>query len=246
MKKILNLIKYWLKLVPSWKDCKYASCWDGGNAQRRMMNILSPNFTDTKFKDYMEWMKSRGCNTAHVILMNNHDGEGAGYTALDNPSLTKSRIKKLFTNGFAIVPWIITDDSSVYAKWLFSDPEKYIKSFKDIGVFDYASYVVAGLEMDEYGNASQWSSVIAAIKKYCPGMKIGVHHTSGKYTFAGLGDIVLDQLDPSNANKTTITNSINKIKALGNEAVGFEYSRHASRDLANYALNAGAFSVGNW
>ena len=49
MNKLIRRIKYWLKIVPSWKDCVHASCWDGSNAQRRMMNILSPKMSDETF-----------------------------------------------------------------------------------------------------------------------------------------------------------------------------------------------------
>lgn len=246
MNKLIRRIKYWLKIIPKWKECVHASCWDGTNAQRRMMNILSPKFTDGKFDEYVKWMKGRGCDTAHVFLMNGGDGEGAGYTAVDNAKLTQKRIKKLFVEGFAIVPWIIADDSSAYAKQLFANPGAFMAAFRSAGIFDYASYVVAGLEMDEYGNASQWGSVVDAIRKYAPGKKIGVHHTSGKYTFAAYGDIVLDQLDPGRSSKSAITASIKKIIAMGKAAVGFEYERHADRTKAQWALDAGAFSVGNW
>lgn len=246
MKKLIALIKYWLKLVPKWKDCKYASCWDGNNAERRMMNILSPHFPEQKFKEYVSWMEGRDCDTAHVFFMNGHDGEGAGYTALDNVKLSKERIKYLRLHGFAVVPWIIADDSGAYAKALFANPETYVKGFAKAGLFDHASYIVLGLEMDEYGNATQWGNLLTAVKKYVPDLKIGVHHTSNKFTFAAYGDIVLDQLDPKSANVNTITNNIKKILGMGKQAVGFEYSRHADRNLAQAALNAGAFGCGNW
>lgn len=246
MAKLLNLLKYWLGIVPKWDRCAHASCWDGMNAQRRMMNILSPKFDDAKFKEYVHWMEGRGCDTAHVILMNGADGEGSGYTALDNPKLTEKRVKYLRKRGFAVVPWIITDDSRAYAKQLFADPERYVKAFAAIGLFKEASFVVLGLEMDEYGTAAQWASVKAALQAYAPKLKTGVHHTGGKYVFAGLGDIVLDQLEPPKATPATVAASIGRIRAMGKAAVGFEYSRHPDRALAQAALDAGAFGVGNW
>lgn len=256
MKKLFAKIRNWIRKilgkvapemsVPSWKECVHASCWDGSNAQRRMMNMLSPKFSDGKFKEYLDWMKGRGCDTAHVFLMNGGDGEGAGYTAVDNVGLTIKRLKQFRSAGFAVVPWIIADDSSAYAKKLFANPEQFIAAFDAAEIFKYASMVVLGLEMDEYGNAAQWNSVRKAIKNHCPKMKLGVHHTSGKYTFANLGDVVFDQLDPKAATKSAITASIKKIRSMGKEAVGFEYARQADRKKAQWALDAGAFGVGNW
>lgn len=246
MSKIINWLKYILKIVPKYTKCVHASCWEGSNAQQRMMNILSPHFSDSKFKEYIKWMKGRKCDTAHVILMNGGDGEGAGYTVLDNPSLARKRIKALRLEGFAVVPWLITDDSSALAKQLFNDPTWWVRKFKDAGMFDHASYVVLGLEMNEYGGAFEWTHVQSAVKLYLKGMKIGVHHTSGKYTYASYGDIVMDQLEPSRATPETVKASISKIIGMGKKAVGFEYARHPSRELSQAALDAGAIGVGNW
>lgn len=246
MKKLKNLIMYWLGIVPRWDRCTKASCWDGSNAQRRMMNILSPKFGDAKFKEYVKWMEDRGCNTAHVFYANRGDGEGAGYYATFNTKLSKRRIKYLRTRGFAVVPWLMADDSRDYAKAMFAHPGAYVKDFADKGLFDHASFVCLGLEMDEYGSAAEWAGVAAAVHTYCPKMKIATHHTSGKLSFAGLGEIVCDQLAPKDATPEKIRQSINRIRAMGKAAVGFEYERHPDRTKAQAAIDAGAFSVGNW
>ena len=246
MKKLIQRIKYWLGIVPKWDKCVHASCWDGANAQRRMMNILSPKFTDSKFREYVRWMENRGCDTAHVIFQNGGDGEGAGYSVLDNPGLSRKRIKYLRLHGFAVVAWLTTDDSAAYNREMLRNPSEYVSKLKDEGLFDHCSIVVLGLEMNEYGGPAEWLGVECAVRSNLPKMKVGVHHTSGKLMFSGLGDIVFDQLEPSKANKNTIAASIAKIRALGKEAVGFEYSRHPDRELAQAALDAGAFGVGNW
>ena len=246
IKKLVSEIKYWLKIVPEWKECVHASCWDGSNAQRRMMNIMSPKFSDSKFKDYVKWMEDRGCDTAHVFYINGGDGEGAGYSVLDDVDLSEKRVKYLRLHGFAVVPWLMADDSTAYAKKLFANPDQFVNAMKNAGLFDHASYVVAGLEMNEYGSASEWGKVVASIRKILPKMKVGVHHTDGNYSFAGLGDIVLDQMDPKKATTSAVSSSVKKVLAMGKPCVGFEYARHAKRDVAEAALKAGAFSVGNW
>lgn len=244
--KILNYIRYWLKMPRAWKDCTKASCWDGTNAQRRMMNILSPFFDDAKFKEYVAWMEKRGCNTAHVFYANHHDGEGGGYYAIDNVKLTQKRIKYLRLHGFGVVPWLMADDSNDYARYMFNTADAYVKGLKDAGLFDHASFVCLGLEMDEYGGTNDWIKVHNAVRKHCPKLKIAVHHTSGRLTFAGLGSIICDQLEPKAATAGAIASSIQRITAMGKAAIGFEYERHADRDKANAAFSAGAFSVGNW
>ena len=244
--KILNYIRYWLKMPRPWKDCTKASCWDGTNAQRRMMNILSPHFTDAKFREYVKWMESRGCNTAHVFYANHHDGEGGGYYATDNVKLTQRRIKYLRLHGFGVVPWLMADDSNDYARAMFNNADAYVRGIKDAGLFDHASFVCLGLEMNEYGGKNDWIKVHNAVTKYCPKMKIATHHTSGRLTFAGLGQIVCDQMDPKQATAGAIAASIQRILAMGKEAIGFEYERHADRTKAQNAFSAGAFSVGNW
>lgn len=242
---VINYIKYWLKIVPKWKECTKASCWTGTNAKHRLMNMLSPYMSNDHFKEHLKWMKKRGCNTAHLILLNKNDGECAGYNAADNAKLTKKRIKKLRLAGMAIVPWLVTDDSSAWARQLFADPDKYIKAWEKAGIFDYASYVCLGLEMDEYGSAKDWEKVHNALKRVWKG-KIAVHHTSGKYPFASLGNIICDQMEPAKATPKAITASVQKLIAMGKAVVGFEYSRTEDREKAQAALNAGAFGCGNW
>lgn len=243
---IFNLFCYWLGIVPGWNKCTKASCWDGSNAQRRMMNILSPKFGDAKFKEYVAWMEGRGCNTAHVFFANRGDGEGAGYYATDDVKLSQKRIKYLRLHGFAVVAWLMADDSRDYATAMFRNPDAYVRDMNEKGLFKHVSFVCLGLEMDEYGTASDWAKVAAAVRKYLPKMKVATHHTSGHTNFAALGEIVCDQLDPKSATPARIRESVNRIRAMGKQVVGFEYERHPSRERAEAALQAGAFGVGNW
>jgi len=235
---------------PAWDKAVHASCWDGDNAQKRMMNILSPGFSDSKFAEYAAWMKSRGCDAAHVFLVNQGDGEGAGQNCATNKShaaLAKKRIEALRKDGFAVVPWIIADDSDEWLKDLFAHPEERVKALADAGLFDDASYVVVGLEMDEAGSAcdKSWAAVAAALRRHYKG-KLGTHHKSGNsFAYAGLGEIVLGQLDPG-CSTSDIKKQISAIKAKGKAAVGFEYARSPDRAKAQAALDAGAIGVGNW
>lgn len=58
MEKLVNLVKYWLGIRPSWKDCSKASCWQGQNVGTRHMNILSPHFDDGTFQARVKWAEA--------------------------------------------------------------------------------------------------------------------------------------------------------------------------------------------
>ncbi len=222
-----------------------ASCWNGPNAAERMMNMLSPKMSDSKFGKYLAWMKGRGCTAAHVFLANGADGECAGYAGWNDADLPVMllRVQRLRDAGLVVIPWIIADDSKDLLHKLFADPAKLIGKMR--GLLNNAPCVVIGLEMDEGGNASQWKAVRDAIRKYYVG-PLGVHHTSGNsFPFASLGDVILGQLNPG-CTEAQVKNQIKAILAKGKRAVGFEYARGANRKLAQAALDAGAEGVGNW
>lgn len=222
-----------------------ASCWNGSNASKRHMNLLSPKMSDSRAGEYIAWMKAKGCTVAHLILANGGDGESAGYAAWNDSDRPKmlARLRAVREAGLAPVPWLITDDSSALLKELFGRPGALIPAMAEF--FDDVPYVVLGLEMDEGGNSAQWSSVRAALRRVFSG-PIGVHHTSGNsFKFAGLGDIILGQLKPG-CSTAQVKAQIIAILQLGKRAVGFEYSRGPDRSLCIAALEAGAEGVGNW
>ena len=223
------------------------------------MNVLSPRMDDATFRKRLAFMTGRGCDTAHVFLVNQGDGEAAGYSpwgtgrapssaACDKAAVAhmKSRIAALRGAGLAVVVWLVADDSDAWAKALFRNAAGAMSAIRKSGLLDEASYVVLGLEMDEYGTKTQWTALRDALRKAGYAGKIGVHHTGGKAAFASLGDIVLDQLDPKEATESAIAKSVKALKAKGKTVVGFEYARGPDRDKANAALKAGAFAVGNW
>jgi len=69
--------------VPSWDKTTKASCWQGGDAEVRHMNILSPHMPEETFKARVKWAKDRKCNTVHQALqmliseLRRHDGDNA-------------------------------------------------------------------------------------------------------------------------------------------------------------------------
>lgn len=254
-----KILKFFAKLfgiiiVPKWNECTKSSNWAGANAQQRMMNILSPHMPDETFKARLSWMKSRGVNTAHVILVNKGDGEFSGYSPygsnfswnLDKNycKIMSDRIKKLYKEDLGIILWLISDDSNDWAKELIKNPGKFCKDIKDLGWFDYASTVVAGLELGEYYNGNQVASIISSIKANYKG-KVGTHENSGKTAFAGLGDIVFYQINPT-TNQTVVANEVKKALGTGKPVNFFESFRCENRQNCETAFKNGAFAVGNY
>ena len=246
MKRLIGIITYYLGIRPSWKDCSKASCWQGSNAATRHMNILSPAFSDATFKERVKWAEKRGCNTLHLFLVNKGDGEGSGYTALD-PATAKAmdrRIKWARKRGLAIVLWCMADDSNDWARNF--DMSALMRVCEEKGWLKIASTIVVGLEVNEYWKSeSEVAKHIATIRRFYDG-KVGVHATSGKYSFgASIADIVFAQTEPGKS-ASQIKAEVAKAKATGKPVNFFELSRHEDRELAQAALDAGAFGVGNW
>lgn len=243
--------------VPSWDRATLASCWNGRNAEVRMMNILSPTMPESEFRARSEWMLGRGCNAAHVLLCNRENGDFAGYSpwgAGKAPAVSpcdpgtvstmKSRIRRLRSAGFSVVVWVMSDDSEPWAEHLARNADSCIARISEAGLFDDASTVVAGLEMDEYWGASEASAVVRAIRSVYGG-KVGVHHTSGRMTFAGMGDILFYQTSPGKSARE-ISDETRRALSCGVPVNFFELARSPDRTLCEAARKAGAFGVGNW
>ena len=246
---IWHWLLYWLCAPPRWNHCTRASCWDGENASVRMMNSLSPKFGEDEFRRRVRWAEGRGCNTLHLFLSNSGDGEGAGYTVADPDTarLMERRIVWARKRGLAIVLWLIADDSPREAEKLFADPARHIAAARPL--LRHASTVVLGLEMNEPGSypgvsAKKWLRVREALRDVYSG-RVGTHHTSGRYDYAGLGDIVFAQCEPT-GDPARIEAATKAALSLGKPVNFFELARQPNRAMAQVALSAGAFAVGNW
>ena len=241
--------------IPKWDECSKSSNWHGPNANWRMMNMLSPHMPDNIFAERMAFMKSRGCNTAHLILCNKADGEFAGYSIYGTSDITwtidksvtdkmTKRIKTLRNNGFGIVLWLITDDSALWARKLAANPQKYIADIDSLGWFKQTSTVCIGLELDEYYTANVVNSFAVALKSKYNG-KIATHHTSGHAQFASLGDLLFWQVEPT-SDKNKIVAVCSKARSFGKPVNMFETWREENRETSEVALANGCYAVGNW
>lgn len=243
----------------SWDKCTLSSNWHGKNANMRIMNILSPRFSDQQFQDRYNWAKGRNVNYFNLFVINKGDGEGAGYSMFGSDfsgnygkidkafsDIMTARIKQIYDDGYGVVLWLMADDSNAWAKKFASNPQVVIDAMDSLGWFKYASIIVIGLELDEFYNASQVNSIYTALRTKWGGM-IGTHHTSSKYTFYNFGDIVFYQVNPNTATKTIISQCKNVAAKTGKKIVAFEIERQEARGKCQQILDAGAaYSVGNW
>ena len=248
---------YGRKRKPDWKDCTKATCWHGANASQRMMNILSPHMPDVVSLARLAWMKERGCNTAHVFIANTADGEFAspGYSVY-GPSCSwridegvcatmRRRIKQIRREGLAVVVWLFADDSAKFNRMAASDFFQYMSDVKKAGLLDDASIVVAGLELNEYFNASQVAALVSSIRNVWSG-KVGTHQTSGRVDLSVFGDLVFYQVDPGKPAQFIEFEARRISQGVGKPLCFFELARQEARDLCEAAFRGGAWSVGNW
>lgn len=253
--KFLSYLKSLLGLgSPSYKKCVKSSNWAGANASRRIMNILSPNMTESTFNDRVKWAKGRGVDHFNLFLTNEKDGEYAGYSVygpkfdqkkgVDKPfaKVMLDRVKKLRKKGYSVVLWMTADDTSWNKTMDFA---KLCSDVKKLGFFKFASAVVVGLEVDEYWSSSKVAENVAILRKVSK-LKVGVHQVSNKYDKMGLGDLAFAQVNPGTEPKK-IGDFVKAVaKATGKPVCMFEMERGPDRKRSEAALAAGAYSVGNW
>ncbi len=230
-----------------WRECRYSSNWSGTEASKRMMNLVSPKFSETKVHEYIDWQQSLGCDHVHLLLVNQGDGEGAGYDCLadaGHKAVALARVRDIRARGLGVVAWVIADDSDDYRRKVFDNPARYANALKEY--FPHLSYIVLGLEMNEgEGSKSKWTALRDAIRKAGWTGPFATHHTSGHGDYASLGQIVMDQLDKG-CTEAQVRKSVEAFRAKGYDVCGFEYARGPDAGRAKAALDAGAFSVGNW
>lgn len=229
------------------KKCVHASLW-AKKAAHRMMNILSPKMPDDVFEQRVQWMEKRGCDWVALFLANQGDGEYAGYKGwnANDATVMLHRIRNLRKRGFGIVPFVVADDSPGTIKELLADPVGKVATMKAAGLFDLASAICIGLEMDETKNDSGWKTLAKALADALPGIPLATHHASTSCKYRGLGEIVMIQLSPDKASAASIRSEIKKVAAWGKRPWVFEIAREEARDLCQAALANGAEAVGNW
>lgn len=254
---LCRLLPGWFK--PGWRDCVHASCWSGPNAAVRLMNILSPHCPEETFEQWRDWMRARGCDTAHLFICNRRDGVWAGYSPYGaDPDqdwgwrrddalcrLMRRRLRRLRRAGLAVVVWLFADDAGDWNRAAAADFRRYLRDIAQAGLFDYASAVVVGLELDEYFDAARVAALVAATRSVWSGA-IGTHQTSGRHDFAALGDFCCYQVAPGWTAQRIETEAARVRAATGRPLNFFELDRRENRPLCTAALRGGAFAVGNW
>lgn len=240
----------------AWRRCRLASCWDGADAARRHMNLLSPHFDDAKVESYLDWQRARGTDTLHLILCNRADGEGGGYSIYGAGiswkvdaawcDLARRRIARFADEGFALALWGMTDDSGDWNRRLLQDPARYMRDLAEAGMLDQSDMFILGLEMTEWGaSITQLTAYRDAVRRVYSGA-IGTHHNSGRMDYAGLGDVLMYQTGTGKSASQIRDITRDVLRRAGIPVWMFEMERQPARGLCEAALAEGAAGVANW
>lgn len=235
-----------------------ASCWRGDGAQDRLMNILSPQISEQRFLEYVAWAKGRGCNTWHLALNNQGDGEGAGYCLygrnwdwIEDPLYVAHflrRMKHLRNEKFTLYGWDFMDQSEDFFEAALKHYSHHIRDLRDAGILKLLNVFVPGLELNEYANLEQVKFMVKTIRRYW-NRRIGTHQTSDRYDYAKLSgvDICLLQTSPGKSPDQIKSLARAAVKGTGKPVVFFELDRHENRELCEAALSVkGIIGAGNW
>ena len=181
-------------------------------------------------------------------------GSNYGFTnmviAPEAADIITDRLRYTNDRGLGIVLFLMADDSDGWASYLTNDLSrwrKYCKDLKKLGWFSVASTVVVGLEIEEYwDNDNLVNNMIDILRNYYSGV-IGVHHCSNEYRIGETKtDVSFVQLNPEQSIET-IKQYVQTVKAALNKPVCmFELERYPNQTKSQAALDAGAYSVGNW
>lgn len=247
-------------LTPVAAQCTKSTNWNSGNADDRYMNMLAPKMSTAKFNSYLSVIKSRGCNTCHLYVCNNNDTgancrEAKEYSiygsnfdwSIDQSycNTMLSRIDTIRSQGLHTVLWLAADDDGGWNSRIASNPTKYAKDLSDLGFFSRADTVCVGLETDEYWNLNQVTSVSNAVRQYYDGT-IAVHQSTNRYNFHSAADVIFVQLAPGSS-KSKIQSFVQEVITNTGKAVNmFELERIPDRQRSQWALDAGAYAIGNW
>ncbi len=237
-----------------WARLRLATCWDGDNAQRRMMNAASPAMPDDKARQYFAWQVGRGATATHLFAGNKGDGEHAGYSIYGatwdwttDPEFVgtmERRFAAARASGMAVVLWLMADDSTAWNMLALADPGRYCSDLKASGLLDYADAVVVGLELSEYADEKQVARLVTAARDVFP-RDVGTHDVSGSIRFAKLADFAAGQVKPGSS-VAQVADNVRKGLATGVRYGLFELDRKPNRKLCEAALAAGSAFVGNW
>lgn len=256
-----NVLCTWFPrwFVPNYKKLSKASCWQGSNAQTRHMNILSPHFSDHEFERRVRWAKhSRSCNTLHLFINNQGDGEGAGYAMYGMPfnwredkGQTRRALKRMRyarRKGLGICIWIFADDSRQMNREAATNFDKVAKDLHEFGLDTYASSIVSVLEAGESYNAVQLRGLVDALRKHCK-LPVGTHENSDEARFASLGDFVMYQTKTGRSIDWLRNDAVKRDGQFQKPWWYFEIERQPCRDKcqALFDLKLPNFKgVGNW
>jgi hypothetical protein len=228
------------------------------DASTRVMNILSPRASNSKFQQVINKTKANGDNSIYLYLINGGDGENSPQSFYVNDqiggqidssklSIYKQRLNYIKSLGYKIIFWIRADDSNEMMRQSVVNYKKYHQDIID-NFGSYASGYVIGLESNEYLDAGTEKTLVADMKTRT-NKTVGVHYgTSDRYNSrakASGADIYYRQYGWVSCSKVaSITKStISAVSPM--KVVASEYDRDSDSGCGAAAIQAGAIGYGN-
>jgi len=205
-------------------------------------------------------MRDNGAKMCYLFLSGEHDGkwqpvniweDGTFMGEIDQHKLDvmHDRCKYIRREGLDIVFWLASDDSSNYSAQPVS---KWIE-FVDLAVDEFDKYAcgyVAALEANEHFS-SKWAAVADRLQQKTD-KPIGIHETSGQYSYAKHGaiDIMYFQFGWNKSPAQIAATTRNVINALGGKPViACEYNMSSDTNQARAqgdgGIAGGASGSGN-
>jgi len=228
------------------------------DADTRVMNILSPRLSNSRFEQILSRTKGNGDNAIYLFLINQGDGPYTPHTfykddriggQIDSAKLSiyKQRLDAIKSLGYKVIFWIRADDSRTMMQESIQNYKKYHQDIVD-NFSSYADGYVIGLESNEYMDASTEKTLIADMKSRT-NKTVGVHYgSSDSYNSRAKNsgaDIYYRQYGWVSCSKVVSVTATTISAVSPMKVVAAEYDKDSDSGCGAGALQAGAIGYGN-
>lgn len=232
----------------------------------RVMNVLSPAYSDAAFRGIVERCQLNGDTLIYLYLANNGDGHGVtsfyangGYGgAVDTNAVQamQDRLKYIRGKGLGVIGWLTADDSPLQYRAALATHLAHVQNCVSLFGGTVQGWVI-GLEMDSDGRNTHAAAMIAEGRRIDPVKQWGIHLNPGKTGPLQGAQALYYQI--SGFNPKTLARDVSafekEIKAVraklpaGVALIAAEYSGSSdsqnAKALGDAAMRGGANGTGN-
>ena len=228
------------------------------DAATRVMNILSPKYSEANFQREVNRCKNKGDNTLYLYLINQGDGPATpqsfyvndqigGTIDTNKLNLYRQRLDYIVAKGLKVVFWLRPDDSAAMVSQSVQNYQKYHQDVVD-NFETYAAGYVIGLESVEYLDEATEKTLIADLKTRTS-KTIGVHYSTSNTRDARAAvsgaDIYYKQYGWNPCSEVASETAAAILTVSPMKVVAAEYDRDSDSGCGAAAVNAGAIGYGN-